>query len=108
LRAFGLLSAIALCLMGCAGPHEVFVAEAHDRYERSLDLGSGVAAPAEPYRARRLPPRRRSVVTGSTPTFRLAPLTPRTGTPEWQREQDYSERREGELRRQIQSICAPC
>jgi hypothetical protein len=123
LQLVAVLMVLMCSLLGCARPYETFAAEAHDRYERSLGLSSQVEPlapssqadpPAQRRAARRQsPPRsqippRDVVVTGSVPSLRMEPVTPRVGTPAWQREQEYAERRERELKRKIQSICVNC
>jgi hypothetical protein len=108
------LMALSFSLLGCARPYETFVAQAHDRYERSLTLSARVEPPVQRRAARRSSPRRAQssprsdVVTGSVPNYQMEPVTPGVGTPAWKREQIYSERRERELKRKIQSICANC
>jgi hypothetical protein len=103
---------VAATVSGCGSSPYERVAAAHARYEKAY-----FAAAAE--RTDRIDERPRSIRRAIRPSLRrvialhpgtprLHPTTPEVGTPEWQREQADTSRREKEVERAVRSICARC
>ncbi|HEX2217139.1 MAG TPA: hypothetical protein VHG27_10680 [Xanthobacteraceae bacterium] len=103
---------LALVLVGTAGcrHYEQFVFDAHERYEdaRQLDRAEPVTGDVKRTRPRRASVRSHPALAERTGRFRLHPRTPYVGSAEWREEEAQTARRERDIKRKLQSICAGC